>query len=438
MTQQNAGQPGHWSLNRRDLIRAGFVGFTGFSISQGIMPLTALALPERRKARAVIMLWMSGGASQLDTWDPKPGANNGGPIKGVETKAKGVQYSEYLSQLAREHGDKIAVVRTVKSNIPDHELGSYYMHTGYPRNPTVVHPAIGSLVAKEGHKPEDQLPGYVSINGGTAGEGFLPATFAPFTVGNPMGRGGDNMDPWNGVTEKRQAARKSFLEAAEGQFKKEHGHEIVQKRYEVYQQAFRLIEGKAKESFDVSKEDQKTRDLYGMTPFGQGCLMARRLVQAGVKFVEVRHGGWDTHNDNFTAVERLSKPLDQGFSGLLTDLSAQGMLSETLVVWMSEFGRTPNINENNGRDHWARCFSVAMAGAGIKGGQAVGDTGPEGVEAVDRPTDLREIFATIFDRLGINSRKQNYSPEGRPIRYVKDDIQGDQVTPIQPMKELVG
>lgn len=427
--------PGHWSLNRRDLIRAGFIGFTGFSMAQGMTPIPALALPARRKAKSVIMLWMSGGASQLDMWDPKPGHANGGPTGAVDTKVKGIQYSKNLSQLAKEHADKIAVVRTVRSNIPDHELGSYYMHTGYPRNPSVIHPAIGSIVAKEGFKPEDELPGYISINGGTSGEGFLPATFAPFTIS--AGGRGDNLQPWNGVTEKRQMERKSYLVQLEKIFAKEHAQELVQKRFDVYDQAFRLIEGKGKEAFNCGAEPENVRTMYGANGFGMGCLTARRLVQAGVKFVEVRHGGWDTHNDNHAATTRLSAPVDQGMSALLTDLSAQGMLNETLVVYASEFGRTPNINDNDGRDHFARCFSVAMAGAGIKGGQVVGDTGEDGMNPVERPTDLREIFATIYDRLGINPRKQSYSPEGRPIRYVKDDINGDEVTPIQAMKELV-
>lgn len=436
MSNCNCDAPEHFGLNRRDLIKAGLVGFTGYTLSQGFAPMQALALPARRAAKNVIMLWMAGGPSQIDTWDPKPGEANGGPTKAIETKVKGVYYSENLPTLAREHADKITVIRSLVTNVVDHQLGDYFMHTAYPPDPSVVHPAMGSIVAMEGHAESDALPGYVSIGGDAPGEAYLSATFAPFIVGDPMNKV-PNLDPWEGVDRKRMAERVKLLGESEREFKKKRGHDMIQKRHDIYGAAFKMMEGEGKMAFDLEKEPQKVREMYGMNRFGQGCLMARRLIQTGVKFAEVRLGGWDTHQNNFEAVAALCKMVDQGMSALLTDLSAQGMLNDTLVVWAGEFGRTPQVNKDNGRDHWGRCWSVALAGAGLTTGFALGGTGKDGTKVEERPVEIRELFATIYDRLGINARKQTYSPNGRPIRYVKDDIDGEKVTPISPIKELL-
>jgi hypothetical protein len=430
-----AATPAHFSLDRRDLIRAGLIGFTGFTLSQGMLPVQAFALPARRKAKAVVMLWMSGGPSQIDTWDPKPDHANGGETKAIESKVKGLMYTDNFPILAKEHAEKIAILRSVQTNIVDHQLGDYFVHTGYAPDPSVVHPNFGSIIAKEFYRKEDELPGFVSIGGGTPGEGFLPATFAPFMVGNPSGKV-PNLEPWAGVDKNRMNKRLNVLGQTEKEFKMKHGHELVQKRHEVYDSALKLMEGKAKAAFDLSTEPPKNCQMYGMNGFGLGCLMARKLLQAGVKFVEVRQGGWDTHRDNFRSVANLCKMVDQGFSALLTELSGLGMLSETLVIWAGEFGRTPNVNADNGRDHWGK-LSIAMAGAGINAGFALGSTSEDGTQIAERPIDMREVIATIYDRLGINPNKQNYSPEGRPIRLVRANIDGETVTPIPAIKELL-
>lgn len=426
----------HYSLNRRDLIRAGLIGFTGYSLSQGLLPVQAFALPQKRKAKNMIMLWMSGGPSQIDTWDPKPGEANGGPTKALETNVKGFYFSENFPTLARDHGDKIAVIRSLVTNIVDHRIGAYVVHTSYAPDPSVLHPAIGSIVCKEGFQKEDPLPGFISVGGGTNGEGFLSATYGPFSVGNPMAPV-PNLNPWRGVDRKRMVARVKLLAENEKRFKKPRKHPMIQKRNDIYGAAFKMMEGEGKKAFDVSQEPEKIREMYGMNRFGQGLLMARRLIQTGVQCVEVRLGGWDTHNENFTRVPQLCAMVDQGWAALLTDLKAEGMLDDTLMVWAGEFGRTPRINATQGRDHWGRCWSIAMAGAGIGGGQAVGATNKDCTQVAERPVDIREIFATIYDRLGIDSRRQNYSPNGRPIRYVKDDIDGEKVTRIKPLKEIL-
>jgi hypothetical protein len=400
--------------------------------------------PQRK--RSCILLWMPGGPSQLDTFDPKPGHANGGPFKAIATSARGMQISEHLPKLAK-HMDRAAVIRSMFTKEGDHNRATTLMRTGYLPQGPIRYPSFGSLFSKELMEPASEMPAFVSIapsNFFATGPGFLGPQFAPMVVGNgrdPAAAAGqqmaqqsteqefgpplrvENLDSPAGVTTTHADARLGLLKDLDRDFFAHRPGVPVTSHLSAYERAVRLMRAKGSEAFDLDEEPRELRLKYGKNQFGQGCLLARRLIERGVPFVEVSLSGgqpaaWDTHIDNFKAIAGLSESLDAGWAALVEDLQDRGMLDSTLIVWMGEFGRTPKINPNNGRDHFPLAWSTVLMGGGIHGGQVIGKTAADGMSVVDRPVGVGDFLATICGGLGIDPSKQNVSNVGRPIRII--------------------
>jgi hypothetical protein len=377
----------------------------------------------RKRGMACILLFMNGGPSQFETFDPKPGTETGGPTKDVATAAAGVRIAEGWKNLAGMMKD-VAVIRSMTSKEGAHPRAQYQLHTGYLPSGNVKYPTLGSVVANELGKDRGDLPAFVSIGGGgpfsaatTIGPGFLGMSVAPFLVANPLRMPGNVTLP-GAVSEERFGRRLEVLEELEEEFAGAGGGARVDDHKALYQGAAKLVRTPKLKAFDVTQEKDAVRERYGKTPFGQGCLLARRLVEEGVTFVEVESGGWDTHQDNFERTTRLRGVVDPAFAALLGDLKDRGLLERTLVIWMGEFGRTPRINPRTGRDHFPRAFNVALAGCGVRGGQAVGKTNAAGSDVAERPVTVSDLFCSFYHALKINPRKENLSSVGRPVKLV--------------------
>jgi uncharacterized protein DUF1501 len=373
--------------------------------------------------KAVIVLWMGGGPSQLDTWDPKPGHKNAGPFKAVETSIRGVHLAQPMEKIAKQM-KHIAVLRAVTTTEAAHERGAHLMHTCFSPIPGQDFAAMGTVVAANMTRKDFPLPSYVAVNPAASipqsssfGEEYQ--AFTVNNVDNPI----PNVMRSGGISPEHQKTREELLDAQNEDFEgRREGREVEKVRTAV-QKAQDLMTTPLLKAFDVKSEPEELRKEYGGY-FGQNCLLARRLVQAGVKFVEIGLGGWDTHVNNFEAVTKnVREQLDPGMGTLIKDLDQKGMLKDTIVLWMGEFGRTPEINMTNGRDHWCKSFSVAMAGGGV-GGRIIGSTDKAGMEIADRPVKVPDLFATVYRLLGIpennhyivNQRKVKYSYGGTPIK----------------------
>jgi hypothetical protein len=329
--------------------------------------------------------------------------------------------------------NEIALIRSMTNKEGNHQRATYQLHTGYLPTGTVKHPSFGCNVAAELGDPKFDLPHIVSIGGPTVGSGFLGVGLEPFVVANPE-RPPQNATLAARVNRQRFERRLGLLHDLEHSgFERTGGADRVKDHAALYKQTSSMILSPRMKAFDLDEESASTRSSYGQTPFGQGCLLARRLVQAGVTFVEVRStgipmiGNWDTHQKNEERVARLAGDVDPGFASLIADLKQRGMLERTLVVWMGEFGRTPKINANGGRDHFPRAFNAAVAGGGVKGGQVVGATSPDGTEVKDHPVSVNDLLASFCHALKIKAAKENMSPIGRPIKIVDG---GKVVTPL--------
>lgn len=403
-------------LHRRGLLGLGLAG--GLSLALGGRPSWAKETTIRGggQAKHCIVLYMAGGMAQTDTFDPKPKSKNGGPLKAIKTSAKGLQLGELLPRTA-ELGQHLAVIRSMDTKEGAHERARHLIHTGYAPSGTVEHPELGCLVAQARHDPKRDLPGYVHINGRAHGAGFIGVEYAPFQVANatqPVA----NLSYPKRVDGKRFERRRQLLSAIERRFRKSHPGRETEALTKVYSKADRLMHSPQVKAFDLAGEPAALRDAYGREAFGQGCLMARRLIEAGVPVAEVTLGGWDTHEDNFTRLRKLGATLDAGLATLIADLEQRELLSKTLILVVSEFGRTPRINEREGRDHWARGWSVALAGGGVKGGQAIGATNEDGTKVVERPLQAQDVLASAFFALGLDAEHTNYTREGRPLQAV--------------------
>jgi len=399
----------------------------------GHMATTAMAVPamqfaasleanaqQLRKAnKSMILLWMGGGPASIDIWDLKPDSErNGGEFKPISTSAPGVMISEHMPTVAKQM-KHLNIIRSLNSKEGNHDRGTYMMHTGYSPNPTVVHPAFGSVLSYElGEKLENfDLPHCISINSAGEGAGFLGMAHSPFVVNNPNGKIA-NLEPPREVSDMRMARRVEMLGLTENNFLPNHGQGAVDHKA-VYAKTLRMMKSRYTRAFRLDEEPAPVRDAYGRGSFGSGCLMARRLVEAGVTYVEVSLGGWDTHADTFkTHRDRLQPELDKGMGNLVADLAQRGLLNNTMVVWMGEFGRTPKINQNGGRDHWPRSWSVVMGGGGLKGGQAIGATDKDGVDIIDQPVGVMDLVASMSKGMGIDVATQYTTPRGRPIKVV--------------------
>jgi uncharacterized protein (DUF1501 family) len=414
-------------INRRSFLRRVTLGAAGLGLVGWKDAVTLHAAELRKRGMACILLFMRGGPSQLETFDPKPGHANGGPTRAGATAVEGIRIAESWANVGKAMKD-IALIRSVTSREGEHQRATYQLHTGYIPAGGVKHPSLGSVVASEIAPDEFDLPHFVSVGNRatTIGSGFLGMSFAPFVVANPT-QMPSNVELPQGVTSGRLTRRLELLKDLEQDFAEAGGGPRVDSHASLYGSAAQMVLSPRLKAFDVSQEKDAVRRRYGQTPFGQGCLLARRLVEQGVTFVEVESNGWDTHQDNFKRVESLTETVDPAFAALVTELKERGLLDKTLVIWMGEFGRTPRINPNTGRDHYPRAFNVALAGGGIRGGRVIGATSADGATVTDRPVGVADLFCTFCHTLGINPRKENQTPQGRPIKIVDGG---------QPVKEL--
>ena len=376
--------------------------------------ILANAADLKRRHKAAILLWMGGGPSTMDIWDLKPGAATGGTFKPISTSADGIQICEHMPLMSQQM-HHMSLVRSMSTREADHMRGRYYMHTGYVPNPNVEHPSYGAVIAHElaDQVPDLEIPPFVSVGSGSVGPGFLGMSWAPFVVdanGNVR-----NLDM--GIDPTRLSQRLEMLSAIEDKFIGEKRGASSDDHAKVLSKTIKLMTSDQMESFKVMKEPKDVQDRYGNTGFGRGCLMARRLVEQGVPFVEVDLGGWDNHADIFKTLSDTKLPeLDKAMAGLVSDLAERGLLDDTAIIWMGEFSRTPNINGNAGRDHWARSWSVAVGGAGFKRGVVVGETSSDGKEVVTEPYSAQDLMASVLKSLDISLETTFTAKNGRPMK----------------------
>jgi hypothetical protein len=409
------------SFSRRTLLRSAAASATGLSSVACMRQIAAQVVDAPQRKRACILLWMAGGPSQLDTFDLKPGHANGGPFRAIATSAPEIRISEHLPLLACR-ADHLAVIRSMHTKEGDHARATHHLRTGYASQGSIRFPSLGAAVSKELGSLESDLPSYVSVlpqgafTQGAVSAGFLGPRFAPLVVG-----GGEELrvedlhSPRNAARSQRRLALLGDLEA---EFHLSHPGAGVSGHVTAYDRAVRLQRASAAKAFDLRDEPPALRERYGSDLFGQGCLLARRLVERGVSFVEVTLNGWDTHDNNFEQVHGLSGTLDAAWSSLLDDLQSRGLLETTTIVWMGEFGRTPSINPRVGRDHFPAAWSVVLGGGGIRGGQVIGRTSVDGMQVEDAAATVPDLMATICTALGVDPRLQNDSNVDRPIRLV--------------------
>ena len=386
--------------------------------------LQSQAAELKKNQKSVILLWMGGGPATIDIWDLKPGAITGGPFNPIGTSGD-PQICEHLPKMAQQM-HHMSIVRSMSTREADHSRGRYYMHTGFVPNPSVDHPSYGAVVAHqlEQTRPNLEIPPFVSVGGNSTGPGFLGLAYAPFIVDS----NGRIRDLEMKTTESRWRARMQFLNQLESQFISQNRGPATTEHRKMLEKTDRLLTSTQMEAFRMDGEAQSVRDAYGNTAFGRGCLMARRLVEVGVPFVEVDLGGWDTHSDNFNQLATKLPEMDQAMAALVADLSERGMLDQVALLWMGEFGRTPRINGNTGRDHWARSWSAVVGGAGFQRGIAVGKTNSDGTEVETTPYSSEDLMATVLQSIGISLDTRFTAANGRPMKIAGGG---------RPIKELL-
>jgi hypothetical protein len=415
-------------VSRRSFLRSVAAGAAGLGMLgwQDAVRLHAGEL--RKRGMACILLYLGGGPSQLESFDPKPDApaEIRGDTKPIATSVPGLQIADWWPHTAKMMKD-IAVLRSVKGVEGDHPGASFHLHTGYRPLGGIRYPCMGSIAAAELENADLDLPSFVVVGGrGTAatkvGSGFLPTRYAPFGVNN-AGQLPGNVSLPNAVNGGRLNKRLDLMKQLEKDYAEAGNQQAVAEHRDLYDAARKLATSSQLEVFDLSKEKASDHERYGKGQMGQGCLLARRLVERGVPFVEIqlRHpqasAGWDTHKDHFRVGKLLTEQADPAYAALLTDLKERGMLERTLVIWMGEFGRTPKINKDAGRDHHPKAFSVALAGAGVKGGQAIGASTIDSSDVKDRPISVSDLFCTFYQTLKIDPRRHNRVND-RPIKIV--------------------
>lgn len=398
--------PRHEHVSRRSLLKGTLATASGATVLNwgGLFQSQAIAEAAKRKKKHCILLWLNGGCSQFETFDMKIGRNTGGVFRDISTNLPGARVCELMPSISQRM-DKLTVIRSMRTSQIDHPGGIYLMHTGYARAANVRFPEMGAIIAKYCGSPEADLPDFVKISSqGNAGAGFLGPRYQPFS----LGRDG-NLPPFSTsqLTPEKESRRHRLRDFIEEQFARTHKADPARMHREAYDRARRLQN--VRHVFDTDDEWAKYGDKYGNTKFGRRCMIARRLVEEGVSFVEVGQSGYDTHADNFTGHKSLVPTMDRAWSALLDDLEERGLLQDTLVVWMGEIGRTPRINNRSGRDHYVRSWSTALAGCGVKGGLVYGESDKDGIDVKDNPVTEGDFFGTIYKALGVDPEIENYS-----------------------------
>jgi hypothetical protein len=427
--------------NRRDFLKVGSLGFLGIHLEQYLRAAATQGTAGR--AQACILLWLEGGPSHVDTWDPK--ANSA--FKAISTNVAGIRISELLPQVARRM-DKLAIVRSMHTKGNDHPQGTHYAITGHEPNPAMHFPSLGSIIAKETGGRNGIPANVLTPQWERARQyeeyfrsGFLGPDYDPMCIPDPSKkdfRVADLTLPKD-VSEEAVHSRRAFLDLVDQRYRTLYAGAEHAKMDGFREQAWKMLLNPAvRQAFDLEKEPEKLRDRYGRDPVGQSALLARRLVEAGARFVTAAgfHGNsWDTHSKNDEGHrDRLCPPLDRTLCALLDDLGERGMLESTVVLAMGEFGRTPFVNPDRGRDHWPTCWSLVLGGGGIRTGQVVGASDENGANPSSRHTSMGDIFATIYKAFGIDWAKEYETPIGRPIKIANslDD------TTAEPVRELLG
>jgi len=410
-------------LSRRKFIKGMAKTCLGVSAIMGAGDLTAYEIPGKpASARHVIFLYMSGGMTHIDTFDPKPeNADVMGETNAIATSADGIQIGHWLPETAKQMHNA-SLIRSLTSNQGAHQQANYLLHTSYQRRGTIKHPTLGSWVSRLSGKLNKTLPAQVRINGGSdvLGAGFLESKHGPLPLGNPSS-GIQNSKAAKYLDETMYDGRLKTAQEFNKMFLGEYSQKQVRAYTDLYNDAVKLMSSKDLEAFDLTKETEATREMYGDDNFGQGCLLARRLVDTGVRFVEVQLGGWDMHNDVFGNMETRGATLDRGLSALLKDLERTGKLSNTMVVVASEFGRSPEVKAGRiGRDHHPTAFSAFLAGGGIKGGTVYGVSDKRAHYVEEEGASVEDLNATIAHALGLKLEEIHYSPSGRPFKVAHD------------------
>ncbi|NND97478.1 MAG: DUF1501 domain-containing protein [Pirellulaceae bacterium] len=426
------------AIDRRRWMQLISAGALGATATGSLMPTIARAAAEiRQQGRHCVLLWMAGGPSQIDTFDMKPEHSNGGSLKPAATAVPGLQFSEHLPQLAKQ-ADSLALLRGMSTKEGDHQRGTVLMRTGHIPGGPVSYPSIGCSLSKELGRSDADLPSYVSIAPGAFARasirpGFLGPKHAATSVaadGNPPADGFaqlrvEFLSQAENLGLDRRAERLQLWRDMQNDFLKTRATENVISQNTVYESALRMLASDAKDAFDLEQESDQVRESYGRGSFGQGCLMARRLIQRGVPLVEVTLGnglGWDTHTNNFDQVQSLSEQLDAGWATLMNELRDLGLLEKTTILWAGEFGRTPVINQNGGRDHFPQAFTCVLAGGGIAGGQAYGKTSDDGSEVTEGKMNQQDLLSTLCGALNVNPATENIAEGGRPIAIAEGTV----------------
>ncbi|MFT5525747.1 MAG: hypothetical protein ACI9G1_002184 [Pirellulaceae bacterium] len=432
-------------ISRRDCLQLGLGGTLGIGLGAGLQQriFAGEEVQKSRQADSCILIWMDGGPTHYETFDPKPEApaEIRGQFEAIDTNVPGVQFSKHMRNLAGI-ADKISIVRSIRHNQGNHGAGNHYMMTGSPPRIPVgcgafvsFHPSIGSVTAHELGAPNG-IPPYFSIPrmSRSGGPNFLGASFAPFVVSDDPNsssfRVRDVALP-SGLTSDRNIQRRDLRSQVDQLRRLSDGAagDPVAAMDKFYEQGYQLIDSpQAQEAFDIQKEPESVREKYGRNSFGQRALLSRRLVEAGVPFVTLYDGGWDHHRDMFNSLDKRLPPFESTIAALIEDLEDRGMLERTLVIALGEFGRTPKINKDNGRDHWANAMSVLFAGGGTPGGTIVGATDRQGYAAIENVKSPENFVSTVYQKLGIDPGKIVYTPQGRPVNFVSNST---------PIRELM-
>ncbi|MCA9175310.1 MAG: DUF1501 domain-containing protein [Planctomycetales bacterium] len=412
-----------YRLSRRQLLAASGATILGMHVSD----LLALeGTSHASQAEHVVLFWNGGGMSHIDTWDPKPGRPTAGEFQPINTSVPGIQISEIFPQFAKQM-HHVALIRSIAGTQGAHARATYNLQTSYLPAGNLNHPGVGSVVVSEKENHSD-LPAYISISGMARSASYLGQQCEAYYVPQPGVK-----DPYlafpEGIAQVRGDKRLETLREFNQKFAARKLDQRLEATETSIQDAVRLMRSPALEAFDLSKAPAKALERYGDTPFGRGALLAKRLIEKNVRFVQVNRGGFDTHSNNFTALENHGAAMDPALASLVEDLADMGKLEKTLIVMISEFGRTPKVNENAGRDHWPGVFSCMMAGGGIRGGQVIGTSDKDGAYPDQRPVQVADLHASICHALGIDHSKEVMTPLQRPMKLVDNG---------EPVKELFG